>query len=292
MMNNGDSCLAGSQLGFFISGMKRFLFRIPFLFVVFPAYCFGLNGVVNMSHYDTMRADFARMKAEGIIGVIHEASYPRYERDAYYAARQNAATRAGLLWGAYHYGNGNDPIRQADHFLQIVSSAWERSDPAGQPDGILLVLDFEKNGHYPGRSMRLDQAVAFVERIRERTGKYPGIYSGEYHLRQVLKSPRISGSQKRVLTNCWLWLANYGARPEPTLPWTRWHLWQYCGDGICRLPRRSYPKSVANIIKAERNIFSGSRTELEAFWHDHAWQPGAGTPRRNAESVMTLTAER
>ncbi len=172
--------------------MKLFLTRIPLLLLALPVSALATNAVVNLSHYDRMRVDFPGMKSEGIIGVIHEASYPPYTRDAHYALRQQAATRAGLLWGAYHYANGTDPIRQADHFLSVVSSAWAQADPLSRPAGVLLVLDFEKNGHYPGGTMRVDQAVAFVERIRERTGKYPGIYSGEYRLRQVLNSPTVS----------------------------------------------------------------------------------------------------
>jgi lysozyme len=270
-----------------ISGqMKLSILRAAGFVFALPACAFATNAVVNMSHYDLMRADFARIKTEGILGVIHEASYPPFERDAHYAPRQQAATRAGLLWGAYHYGNATDPVRQADHFLNVVSSAWSQADPTARPAGILLVLDFEKNGHYPGGTMRVDQAAAFVERIRERTGKYPGIYSGEYHMRQALVSPKVSPRHKGVLANCWLWLANYGARPQATSPWSHWHLWQYTGDGRCRLPRSTHPISVANIAKAERNIFYGSRTALEDFWQERAWQPG-GEKRRREERILT-----
>src|SRR5436190_10113305 len=52
------------------------------------------NSVVNLSHYDLMRVDFAQMKKQGIVGVIHEASYPRSVRDSYYGTRQSAAARA------------------------------------------------------------------------------------------------------------------------------------------------------------------------------------------------------
>ncbi len=263
--------------------------RILLSILALPVSAFATNAVVNLSHYDTMRVDFPGMKSEGILGVIHEASYPPFTRDAYYTVRQQAAAGAGLLWGAYHYGNATDPIRQADHFLSVVSTAWKQSDPATRPPGVLLVLDFEKNGHYPGGTMRVDQAVAFVERIRERTGKYPGVYSGEYHLRQALTSPKVKPTYKGVLGNCWLWLANYGARPQPTSPWSYWHLWQYTGDGKCRLPRSTYPKSVANILKAERNIFYGTRSALETFWQERAWQPGRESPRR--EPQRTLTAD-
>jgi len=265
--------------------MKFLLTRISLSILALPVSAFATNAVVNLSHYDLMRPDFVRMKSEGIIGVIHEATYPRFERDPFYPVRQQAAGRAGLFWGAYHYANGTDPVRQADHFLSVVSNAWAQSEPASRPPGVLLVLDFEKNGHYPGGTMRINQAVAFVERIRERTGKYPGIYSGEYHIRQALNNRSVSAEQRRVLANCWLWLANYGAPPRATLPWNAWQLWQYCGDGKCRLPRSAYPKSVANVVKAERNIFNGTRTGLAAFWQERAWNPRGGQQR-------TLTAER
>jgi len=44
---------------------------------------------------------------------------------------------------------------------------------------------------------------------------------------------------------------------------------------------------VANVRKAELNIFRGTRTALEDFWQGRAWQPGGGKPRREAERSMT-----
>ena len=248
--------------------------RVLFLLLVLPVCAFASNNVVNLSHYDLMRVDFVGMKQEGIVGVIHEASFPRYQRDAYYAARHAAANRAGLLWGAYHFGDATNPIRQADHFLSVVAGSLPHTGPEERPATVLLVLDFEKNGHYPGGTMSVDQAVAFVERIHERTGNYPGIYCSEYRIRQMLYSPKVSSAQRRALANCWLWVANYHFEPRNTAPWSRWHLWQYTGDGKCDLrPRGSFPKSVANVRKAERNIFRGNNAALEEFWLTHAWRP-------------------
>jgi lysozyme len=266
--------------------MKLSILRVAAFVFALPACAFAASNVVNLSHYDLVRPDFAAMKREGIVGVIHEATYPRLDRDARYAARQQAAARAGLLWGAYHYADATDPVRQADHFLSIVSGAWSQADTVSRPAGVLLVLDFEKNGHYPGGTMRADQAVAFVERIRERTGEYPGLYSGEYHLRQVLNSPKVTSAQRAMLTKCWLWIANYHYQPRATAPWDFWHLWQYCGDGKCDLPRTAYPTSVANIRKAERNIFRGSASALEDFWQDRAWQLGREKRRREPEQKL------
>ena len=178
---------------------KTLAMRILLAFLLLPACALGANSVVNMSHYDLMRPDFAGMKKEGVAGVIHEATFPRQQRDTRYAERQRAAFEAGLLWGAYHFGDGTNPVGQADHFLDAVTDAQLPSrleDPAKPRSGVLLVLDFEKNGHYPGGSMSVAQAVAFVERIKERTGKYPGLYGSEYRLRQMLNGqaplPRIA----------------------------------------------------------------------------------------------------
>ena len=266
--------------------MKLSILRAAGFVFALPTCAFATSNVVNLSHYDLMHPDFAAMKSEGIVGVIHEATYPRFDRDAQYAARQQAAARAGLLWGAYHYADATDPVRQADHFLSIVSGAWSQADPVSRPAGVLLVLDFEKNGHYPGGTMRADQAVAFVERIHERTGEYPGLYSGEYHLRQVLNSPKVTTAQRAMLTKCWLWIANYHYEPRATAPWDFWHLWQYCGDGKCDLPRAAYPTSVANIRKAERNIFRGGASALEDFWQNRAWQLGREKRRREPEQKL------
>src|SRR4030095_8935588 len=167
--NSSRRCRKRQNGGLRMGPMKISVTRILLMFQVFQGCAFATNSVVNLSHYDLMRVDFERMKSEGIVGVIHEATYPRFDRDSYYGARQEAATRAGLFWGAYHFGDATDPVRQADHFLTMVASQWHDQDV--RPGGVLLVLDFEKNDHYPGGTMRVDQAVTFVERIRQRTGK-------------------------------------------------------------------------------------------------------------------------
>jgi lysozyme len=137
----------------------------------------------------------------------------------------------------------------------------------------LLVLDFEAN-HYHSGNMTVAQAVAFVQRIKERTGIYPGIYGSENRLRAMLYGRGVTAAQRAILSNCWLWVANYHAQPRSISPWGQWNLWQYTGDGKCGLrPRSAFPVSVANMRKAERNIFNGNNTALQAFWKDHSWYP-------------------
>lgn len=235
-----------------------------------PSSARAANAVVNLSHYDEMTVDFGRMKREGIIGVIHEATYPPNTPDPKYAARQAAAVAAGHLWGAYHFANSSDPVRQADAFLNLVERHGR-----GISSGVLLVLDFEKNTHYPGGTMTVKQAAAFVERVHARTGVYPGFYSNENRLRVVARELESDPQSREILKRCWLWVANYHDKPPSFAPWGGWSLWQYTGDGICDLaPRGSYPKSCGNIPNAERNIFNGSEAALTQWWRARAWKIG------------------
>src|ERR1044072_8730495 len=80
--------------------MRLSILRAAVLFFSLPASAFCGSNVVTLSHYDMMRPDFAAMKREGIIGVIHEATYPPLERDAKYLDRQMGALQAGRLLGA------------------------------------------------------------------------------------------------------------------------------------------------------------------------------------------------
>src|SRR5438270_11205144 len=133
-----------SSRGYF-PRMKSVSLRIFFAVAFAPLTAFASNSVVNMSHYDLMRVDFVAMKSEGVVGLIHEASFPRRQRDWRYAERQAQATRAGLLWGAYHFADGTSPIQQADHFLAVVGSSHPPTSAPHEAEktrsGVLLVLD-------------------------------------------------------------------------------------------------------------------------------------------------------
>src|SRR5438876_10517211 len=123
--------------------MRLSILRILFLLQGLSVFASASNSVVNLSHYDLVQPDLSAMKSEGILGVIHEATYPRFDIDSKYFERQQAATRAGLLWGAYHYGNASDPISQADHLLRVVSKALTQEDQLSRTSRMFLVLDFD-----------------------------------------------------------------------------------------------------------------------------------------------------
>ena len=55
--------------------------------------------VVDLSHHNEV-ADFGKVKAAGIAGIIHKATEAIVFVDNMYAVRRGPAMNAGLLWGA------------------------------------------------------------------------------------------------------------------------------------------------------------------------------------------------
>jgi lysozyme len=163
----------------------------------------------DFSHYQTlpgeMGQDFAAIAA-AYPAVILKATQGATGVDATFATRWRAAHDAGLLCGAYHFGNGDNPELQAAHFLATVNPG---------PDD-LLVLDWEC------APMTMDQARAFVENVQAQTNRLPVLYGGL----SFFQSQNIAADS--VLAQCPLWLAAYrDAPPAPPAPWTEWAMWQF-----------------------------------------------------------------
>jgi lysozyme len=201
-----------------------------------------LNVVVDISHHNG-NVNFAKVKDAGIIGVIQKASQGQGNVDPTYKPNKTKATSAGLLWGAYHFATGSDGVKQADNFLNVVGN-----DPK-----TLLVLDFEPNP--TGPSMSLEEARAFITRVKEQTGRFPGFYSGHF-IKQLLGT-----NSDPILANCWLWLAQYGKTPVVPPNWKTWTMWQYT-DGVIG----PEPHSVNGIGRCDRDMFNGSEAQLRKLW--------------------------
>lgn len=153
--------------------------------------------VIDLSHHNAS-VDFQKIRAADVVGVIHKATQGTGFVDDKYAARKPAALAAGLLWGAYHFGTGDDVDAQVSHFINTV-----------QPDGsFVLVLDFEKNTTPPMNSMSLDQAKEFLTAVEQQTGEKPVLYTSSF-LTDTCGSAAIPDlAQYRV------WWARYSNTPH------------------------------------------------------------------------------
>jgi lysozyme len=201
--------------------------------------------VVDMYHGDRV-VSFARARQAGICGIIHKASEGAGFVDPKYARRRVRARRAGLLWGAYHFGTSDDVDAQVANFLS-----------AATPDAETLVaLDYESNG---AATMSLDQARQFLTAIENRLGRKAVLYSGD------LIKEQLGDRVDPFFASHRLWLSEYGPVPRVPASWSKQWLWQYSGDGIGPEPR-----TVAGIPGAggaiDCNSYEQNAADLAAQW--------------------------
>jgi GH25 family lysozyme M1 (1,4-beta-N-acetylmuramidase) len=201
--------------------------------------------VVDLSHYDTV-TDLNAAKGAGLAGIIYKATQGSGYQDPTYASRRSEAAAAGLLWGAYHFGDNSSVQTQVSNFLA-----------AAQPDANTLVaLDYEPNGD---ATMSLDQASQFLTLVGQQIGRQPVLYSGSL-IKQTLTQPNTFFGSHR------LWLAQYASQPVLPSSWQSYWLWQY-SDGSAGPQPQSVPGIPGNSAgQIDCNTFDGTPDELAAQW--------------------------
>lgn len=211
-----------------------------------------LDTVIDLSHWESGPVDFAKLKAAGFSAVIHKATNGTNAVDGFYAARRKAAEKAGLMWGAYHFGTqGVSGADQAKYFFKTV----------GDCSGIFACLDFEtyQLRHDPKTYvMSLDDAHDFINAFSDKTGRLPWFYSG-VTIRDVLDRRKDA-----LLGKCKLWLAGYvdEKKLKVQASWKNWTLWQYQ-----YADKQSGPTNpVPGYGLWDRSFFNGTQAELAAIW--------------------------
>jgi lysozyme len=224
--------------------------------------------VCDISHYEWIDNDngFGKAQAAGLWGIISKATQGTSSKDQYYLSRRVAAKKAGLLYGSYHFNDGENVQKQVDYYLAYA-------DP--QPDE-LVCLDYEAN---PASDMSINQAVEFLHRIEEKLGRKAVIYSGN-KLKETIS--RLSATDQAYVASHRLWLAQYSY--TATLPhgFKNWWLWQYTGDGAGPTPHWVNGITAPGNKGLDLNIFSGTLDELKATW--------SGLPTQVANVQPTVVA--
>ena len=194
--------------------------------------------VIDIYHGDKVSVDFSVVKSKGIAAVILKATQGISFVDPAFAGRRADARAAGLLVGAYHFMDAQSPVDQMAHFLSVV----------GVTDGILLAVDFEA---YERSQPTVVQAATAVMTVKSVTGRFPVLYTGRY----MLTAPNV------MLSQCPLWLAEYGTRPICPPGWSQWQLWQHTDGRV-----GSAPSPVPGIGPCDRSRFAGTVDQLKAWW--------------------------
>lgn len=200
-----------------------------------------IPAVVDLYHRNSV-TDFTAARAAGVLGIIHKATTGTSGRDELYDDRRAAATKAGLLWGAYHWGTALPPAAQVENLL-----AWAKPD-----DRTLIALDYEPS---PNNQMTLGGAREFLERIYDKLGRRAVLYSGHLIKEQL-------GNQVDPFFGAHrLWLAQYSGTAVVQRSWNSYWLWQY-SDSPTQVP--GIPGDAAGGV--DRNHYAGSAEQLAAEW--------------------------
>ena len=146
--------------------------------------------------------------------------------DDTYASKKAQARTDGIVFGSYHFADGEDAIEEAKHFLASVGEILE---------GDLLALDAET-----GQTAAWCQQ--FLSYVEAQVGFKPFLYAPVGGWSTALDYP--------------LWVARYGANngninlnmPPNIGQWGNWTIWQY---------------SSANNI--DLDVFYGTAEQLKAY---------------------------
>lgn len=136
--------------------------------------------------------------------------------DKYHHSYVKRARAAGKLVGHYHYAHpGNAVIAEADHFI----------DFAAPLPGEVMALDFEPYGQTAPEAGWPEWALAFLGRVRQRTGASCWLYvNGDMGGRLWAAA---NATQRKALTTYPLWKAAYASTEGTHWDWAALTAWQY-----------------------------------------------------------------
>src|ERR1039458_842582 len=106
--------------------------------------------IIDLSHYQKINNLPLAIKS-GVMGFIHKTTQGLTEVDPSFVAMRKAINAANSLFGCYHFGTGDDPVKQAEHFFNTIT-------PLAKCE--IIVLDYEPNPS--GTTMNLPQAALFI----------------------------------------------------------------------------------------------------------------------------------
>jgi len=217
--------------------------------------------IPDLSHYE-WPADLSALADAGCVGVIWKATEGTGYQDPTYHDARAAAYAAGLLWGAYHFGDASEVNKQVNNFLAYATPTNDD----------MIILDFEDN---QSNTMLLAQAQEWVQKVEDQQQRpnQTVLYSGN----------RIKETLGNDASEFWsarrLWLCQYGDTPQVPAAWATqgYWLWQFT-DGSTG----PEPHSAAGCGACDMNAFDGTEDQLIAEW-------SGGTPAPLPPSPETAT---
>lgn len=201
--------------------------------------------------YESNSIDFSKLVTDHrVVAIIHKASQG-LKSDTKFIGRGTLARSNNLLYASYHLGTNEDPIKQADFYLNIIK------DNLNEP----MALDIEDIG---GNNISLENAVKFINRIFEKTNHYPFVYVNN----KVFNEINSKYDKNSVFAKCPLWYARFVS----TLPklntkiWDKVTLWQFSCELNCHETGKCLYNVPGTRFDIDVNVFNGDLEELKSFW--------------------------
>jgi lysozyme len=180
-----------------------------------------------------------------VVAIIHKATIGSNKIDPGYHSRKREAQKRGYLWGSYHLGVAGNPEKQADHYINTVKPAANE----------LIALDLESLDSR--KFMNANEAIRFINRVKQRLGRYPVVYANHRCARIISQKFRDT-----VFAHTPLWYANFTNRVDdfPTGVWSSYTLWQFSSE---ILTQKAIPGTKPDM---DINVFNGFEKDLRAQW--------------------------
>jgi lysozyme len=184
--------------------------------------------------------DWQRVRESGVHFAFIKATEGGDHLDPKFRQNWDAAKRAGVARGAYHFIYWcRFASEQADWFVRNVPN---------DPDALPPVLDLEWHPDSKtcpkkvSRSLALKKIKIILEAMERHTGKRPIIYTDPRFHKDVLQGE---------FEDYHFWLRSVAAEPHKRYPGRKWAFWQFTATG-----------SVPGVPgKCDRNIYNGSRSD-------------------------------
>lgn len=180
--------------------------------------------IIDVSKWQN-KIDWKTVKAKNpdITGVFIKATEGVGYTDPFAKTNAQAAAKAGLSIGFYHFASLNtlqvekDAQAEAQAFVKVVSSF-------GVTLSLPLVLDIERNDSGLSKEKVLEWVKAFFSELQKLGFQDVALYSYTPFLNQNLPEGHGLGALK-------LWLASYTLKPAIPKGWVGYWLWQYTSKG-------------------------------------------------------------
>lgn len=210
------------------------------------------NPIIVIDPYEGNSVDWDRVATDrNVKAVIHRAFYG-LRQDRQFVSRVAAARAKGLLVGAYLLGRPGDPIAQADALIAL----------ANRTGVTFLALDIENLD--PALSMTLPNAIRFIERVKEKTGRYPAFYTNWSTYNHISTTYAADSAFSKTP----LWVARFRNQlgTQNRTVWRDYSFWQFSSEINCSPGRTCAYRVPGTATDMDVNIFNGTEAQLRALF--------------------------